>query len=80
MRQLGFFDADKRLATLSANGDPLEAFDRLMPWGTFRADIIEAVVLTVPAGLDDAQIRLSHPSSATKAAPSHADSSRLPPD
>ena len=45
MGQMGFFDADKRLATLSAKGDPLEAIDRLMPWETFRADI-EAVVLT----------------------------------
>ena len=45
MGQLGFFDAEKRLATLSAKGDPLEAIDRLMPWESFRADI-EAVVLT----------------------------------
>jgi hypothetical protein len=44
MGQLGFFDADKRLA-LSAKGDPLEAIGRLVPWETFRADI-EAVVLT----------------------------------
>ena len=44
MGQLGFFDADKRLATLSAKGDPLEAIDRLVPWESFRADI-EAVVL-----------------------------------
>jgi IS5 family transposase len=45
MGQLGFFDADKRLAALSAKGDPLEAIDRLVPWENFRADI-EAVVLT----------------------------------
>jgi IS5 family transposase len=45
MGQLGFFDAEKRLATLSAKGDPLEAIDRLVPWESFRADI-EAVVLT----------------------------------
>jgi IS5 family transposase len=45
MGQLGFFDADKRLAALSAKGDPLEAIDRLVPWDNFRADI-EAVVLT----------------------------------
>src|SRR3954449_8189411 len=45
MGQLGFFDAEKRLATLSAKGDPLEAVDRLVPWESFRADI-EAVVLT----------------------------------
>lgn len=45
MGQLGFFDADKRLAALSAKGDPLEAIDRLVPWESFRADI-EAIVLT----------------------------------
>jgi transposase, IS5 family len=45
MGQFGFFDVDKRLAALSAKGDPLEAIDRLVPWETFRADI-EAVVLT----------------------------------
>ena len=45
MGQLGFFDAEKRLAALSAKGDPLEAIDRLVPWESFRADI-EAVVLT----------------------------------
>src|ERR1700681_280952 len=45
MAQLGFFDAEKRLAALSAKGDPLEAIDRLVPWESFRADI-EAVVLT----------------------------------
>jgi hypothetical protein len=36
---------DKRLAALSAKGDPLEAIDRLVPWESFRADI-KAVVLT----------------------------------
>jgi IS5 family transposase len=45
MGQLTFFDADKRLASLSAKGDPLEAIDRLVPWEDFRADI-KAVVLT----------------------------------
>ena len=45
MGQLGFFDADKRLAALSAKGDPLEAVDHLVPWESFRAEI-EAVVLT----------------------------------
>lgn len=45
MGQLGFFDADRRLAALSAKGDPLEAIGTLMPWESFRADI-EAVVLT----------------------------------
>src|SRR5947208_13724518 len=45
MVQLGFFDAEKRLAALSAKGDPIEAIDRLVPWERFRSDI-EAVVLT----------------------------------
>lgn len=45
MGQLTFFDADKRLAALSAKGDPLEAIDGLVPWESFRADI-EAAVLT----------------------------------
>ena len=45
MGQLGFFDADNRLAALSAKGDPLEAIAGLVPWESFRADI-EAVVLT----------------------------------
>ena len=45
MGQLGFFDAEERLAALSAKGDPLEAIDRLVPWESLRADI-EAVVLT----------------------------------
>lgn len=45
MGQLGFFDAEKRLAALSAKGDPLEAIDCLVPWESFRAEI-EAVVLT----------------------------------
>jgi IS5 family transposase len=45
MGQLSFFDADKRLAALSAKGDPLQAIDGLVPWESFRA-AIEAVVLT----------------------------------
>src|SRR6187551_4052643 len=45
MAQLGFFDADRRLAALGAKGDPLEAISALVPWESFRADI-EAVVLT----------------------------------
>jgi IS5 family transposase len=48
MGQLGFFDADKRLAAVSAKGDPLEAIDRLVPWESFRGDI-EAAVLTPEA-------------------------------
>ena len=45
MGQFGFFDTEKRLAALSAKGDPLEAIDRLTPWESFRADL-EAIVLT----------------------------------
>jgi hypothetical protein len=33
--QLGFFDAEKRLAALSAKGDPLEAIDRPGAVGKF---------------------------------------------
>jgi hypothetical protein len=44
MGQSGFFDADKRLAALSAKDDPLEAIDRPVPWETFRADIVAAVL------------------------------------
>jgi hypothetical protein len=45
MGQLGFFDADKRLAAISAKGDPLEMIDRVVPFESFRAEI-EAMVLT----------------------------------
>lgn len=45
MAQLSFFDADRRLAALSKQGDPLEAITRLVPWEEFRGTI-EAVVLT----------------------------------
>ena len=39
MGQLGFFDADRRLAALSKKGDPLEAIAALVPWESFRVDI-----------------------------------------
>jgi transposase, IS5 family len=45
MSQFGFFDADRRLSTLSAKGDPLVAISGLVPWEMFRAEI-ESVVLT----------------------------------
>src|ERR1039457_6748676 len=45
MGQLGFFDADKRLAAISAKGDPLEMIDRVVPFESFRAEI-EAATLT----------------------------------
>ena len=45
MGQLGFFDAEKRLAAISAKGDPLEMIDRVVPFESYRAEI-EAAVLT----------------------------------
>jgi transposase, IS5 family len=45
MGQFSFFDAEKRLAAISAKGDPLEMIDRVVPFESFRAEI-EAVVLT----------------------------------
>jgi IS5 family transposase len=45
MGQFGFFDADRRLAAISAKGDPLEMIDRVVPFESLRAEI-EAVVLT----------------------------------
>ena len=39
MGQFGFFDADKRLAVISAKGDPLEMIDRVVPFESFRAEI-----------------------------------------
>ena len=38
-------DADKRLAVISAKGDPLEMIDRVVPFESFCAEI-EAAVLT----------------------------------
>ena len=45
MGQFGFFDTDKRLAAISAQGDPLEMIDRVVPFESFRG-AIEAAVLT----------------------------------
>src|SRR5674476_332045 len=45
MGQFGFFDAGKRLAVISAKGDPLEMIDRVVPFESFRAEI-EAATLT----------------------------------
>jgi IS5 family transposase len=45
MGQFGFFDADRRLAAISAKGDPLEMIARVVPFDSFRAEI-EAAVLT----------------------------------
>src|ERR1700686_5195815 len=48
MGQFGFFDADRRLAPITAKGDPLEMIARVVPFESFRAEI-EAAVLT-PVG------------------------------
>src|ERR1700691_418998 len=45
MGQFGFFDANRRLAAISAKGDPLEMIARVVPFESFRAEI-EAAVLT----------------------------------
>jgi IS5 family transposase len=45
--QLGFHDLDKRLAAISAKGDPLEALKVIVPFESFRAEI-EAVVRLAP--------------------------------
>src|SRR5450755_4091667 len=39
MGQFGFFDADKRLAAISAKGDPLEMIARVVPFESFRREI-----------------------------------------
>jgi IS5 family transposase len=44
MGQFGFFDADRRLAAITAKGDPLEMIAGVVPFESFRAEI-EAVVL-----------------------------------
>ena len=43
MGQFSFFDTDKRLAAISAKGDPLEMIDRVVPFESFRAEIEAAV-------------------------------------
>src|ERR1700688_2564457 len=45
MGQFGFFDADRRLAAITAKGDPLEMIARVVKFESFRAEI-EAAVLT----------------------------------
>jgi hypothetical protein len=45
MGQFGFFDADRRLAAITAKGDPLEMIARVVPFECFRAEI-EAAALT----------------------------------
>jgi IS5 family transposase len=47
MSQPGFFDVERRLAAISAKGDPLETIDAVVPWESFRG-LIEAVTVTRP--------------------------------
>ena len=47
MGQKGFFDVERRLEAISANGDPLETIKKMVRWEDFRADI-EAVTETKP--------------------------------
>lgn len=47
MAQPTFFDFDRRLAAISAKGDPLETINATVPWESFRAPI-EAVTVTKP--------------------------------
>ena len=48
MGQKGFFDVERRLEAISANGDALETIKKMVRWEDFRADI-EAVTETKPA-------------------------------
>ena len=56
MGQFGFFDADRRLAAITAKGDPLEMIARVVPFESFRAEI-EAAVLTPVARSGRAKLR-----------------------
>src|SRR5437867_5844920 len=47
MGQKGFFDVERRLEAISANGDALETIKKMVRWEDFRADI-EAVSETKP--------------------------------
>src|SRR5450759_5201692 len=47
MGQFGFFDADRRLAAITAKGDPLETIARVVPFESFRAEIEAAVLRPV---------------------------------
>src|SRR3974390_3346537 len=47
MGQFGFFDADRRLAAITARGDPLEMIARVVPFESFRAEIEAAVLKPV---------------------------------
>lgn len=45
MNQPGFFDVDRRLAAISAKGDPLDTIDAAVPWKSFRVPIEAAPAL-----------------------------------
>ena len=47
MGQFGFFDADRRLAAITAKGDPLEMIARVVPFESLRAEIEAAVLRPV---------------------------------
>jgi hypothetical protein len=80
MGQFGFFDADRRLAAITAKGDPLEMIARVVPFESFRAEIeparrdreashgVMACRLRISVNCDDAAHRLSpnSPPSSTK--------------
>jgi len=70
MGQLRFFDADRRLATLSGKGDPLEAIASLVSWESFRADIEAAVATPEEAKKSKAGRRRTARRAASAPAPS----------
>ena len=41
--QAGFWDIDERYKRLSANGDPLEKLDAVVPWDVFRKPLAKAL-------------------------------------
>src|SRR6516164_2006319 len=47
MGQTGFFDVERRLEAISANGDPLETIKKIVPWEDFRADIESVNATTI---------------------------------
>jgi hypothetical protein len=51
MGQFGFFDADKRLAAISAKGDPLEMIALVVPFGKHPAWAAGRLFGAVPSQL-----------------------------
>jgi hypothetical protein len=45
MRQMGFYDLNKRLDAISAKGDPVEVIKATVPWESFRRKIETATRL-----------------------------------